>query len=109
MVGRVEILLSLVESFIELKYLHSVATPALLYHKEPSRRIQSPPTRALERNCLTLVLYGISDAGKGPIMGALGPERTSKDLGPDLGSLQSSTLPTMMTPGDCQGSWRLSQ
>ena len=42
LVGRVEIVLSLVESFIELKYFHDVATPALLYHKEPARRIQSP-------------------------------------------------------------------
>ena len=42
LVGRVEIVLSLVETFIELKYFHSVATPALLCHKEPARRIQSP-------------------------------------------------------------------
>ena len=34
--------LSLVESFIELKYFHTVATQALLCHKEPARRIQSP-------------------------------------------------------------------
>ena len=34
LVGIVEIVLSLVESFIELKYFHNVATPAL--------RIQSP-------------------------------------------------------------------
>ena len=34
--------LSLVESFSELKYFHDVATPALLCHKEPARRIQSP-------------------------------------------------------------------
>ena len=37
LVGRLEILLSLVESFIELKYFHSDATPALLCHKEPAR------------------------------------------------------------------------
>ena len=42
LVGRVEIVLSLVESFIEIKYMHDVATPALLCHKEPARRIQSP-------------------------------------------------------------------
>ena len=48
--------LSLVESLIELKYFHGVATPALLCHKEPAR---------------------ISD---------------DHDLGPDLGSLQCSTL-----------------
>ena len=41
LVGIVEIVLSLVESFIELKYFHDVATPALLCHKEPARRIQS--------------------------------------------------------------------
>ena len=39
LVGIVEILLSLVESFIELKYFHNVATPALWCHKEPN---QSP-------------------------------------------------------------------
>ena len=49
LVGRVEIVLSLVESFIELKYFHDVATPALLCHKEPARRIQSPLLGALER------------------------------------------------------------
>ena len=38
LVGIVEIMLSLVERFIELKYFHSVATPALLCHKEPARR-----------------------------------------------------------------------
>ena len=37
LVGRVQILLSLVETFIELKYFHDVATPALLCHKEPAR------------------------------------------------------------------------
>ena len=42
LVGIVEIVLSLVESFIELKYFHDVATPALLCHKEPARHIQSP-------------------------------------------------------------------
>ena len=40
MVGIVEIVLSLVENFIELKYFHDVATPALLYHKEPARSKQ---------------------------------------------------------------------
>ena len=45
LVGIVEIVLSLVESFIELKYFHDVATPAPLCHKEPARHIQSlaPP------------------------------------------------------------------
>ena len=51
--------LSLVESSRVLKYLHalkgpiigalSVATPAILCHKEPARRIQSPLLGALER------------------------------------------------------------
>ena len=40
LVGIVEIVLSLVESFIEQKYFHDVAPPALLCHKEPARRIQ---------------------------------------------------------------------
>ena len=53
MVGRVEIVLSLVETFIELNYFHGVATPALLCHKEPAPRIQSP----------LLVLYGIGGIG----------------------------------------------
>ena len=35
-------LIALVESVIELKYFHGVATPALLCHKEPACRIQSP-------------------------------------------------------------------
>ena len=52
LVGIVEILLSLVESFIELKYFYSVATPALLCHKEPARRLGA---------CSSLVLYGIRD------------------------------------------------
>ena len=39
LVGRVEILLSLVETFIELKYFHDVAMPALLCHKEPACHI----------------------------------------------------------------------
>ena len=34
--------LSLVENFTELKYFHDVATPALLCHTEPPRRIKSP-------------------------------------------------------------------
>ena len=42
--------------------LQSVATPALLCHKEPARRIQSPLLEALERS--SLVLYGI----KAPII-----------------------------------------
>ena len=41
LVGIVEILLSLVVSFTELKYFQDVTTPALLCHKEPARRIQS--------------------------------------------------------------------
>ena len=41
--------LSLVESFIELKYIHDVATPALLCLKESARRIQSPVLGVLER------------------------------------------------------------
>ena len=32
-----------------MKYFHSDATPALLCHKEPARRIQSPLLGALER------------------------------------------------------------
>ena len=48
---------SLVESFIELKYFHGVATPALLCHREPARRIQSP-LRVKEK---ALVLYGIRE------------------------------------------------
>ena len=48
LVGIVEIELSLVESFMELKYFHNVATPALLCHKEPART--------------QLVLYGIRDS-----------------------------------------------
>ena len=47
LVGIVEIVLSLVEIFIELKYFHDVATPALLCHKELARRIQSPLLGAL--------------------------------------------------------------
>ena len=54
--------LSLVESFIELKYFHHVATPALLCHKEPARRIQTP-----------LLGIGGFHARKGPIVGALMP------------------------------------
>ena len=71
MVEIIEILLSLVESFIELKYFHDVATSALLCHKEPARRIQSFLLGSLERS---LVLYGIRIVGfhalKGPIIGA---------------------------------------
>ena len=36
-------------SFIELKYFHDVATPALLCHIEPARSIQSPLLGALKR------------------------------------------------------------
>ena len=69
---NVEVCLSLVES---------VAAPALLCHKEPARRIQSPLLGALERKiplggyfaCSSLVLYGIRIGGfharKGSIMG----------------------------------------
>ena len=46
LVGIAEIVLSLVEIFIELKYFHDVATPALLWHKEPARR-KIPPTRGI--------------------------------------------------------------
>ena len=42
LVGRVEILLSSVESFIELKYFHDVAMPALLCHKEQARASKAP-------------------------------------------------------------------
>ena len=35
--------LSLVESFIELKFVHGVATPALLCQKEPARSKQNTP------------------------------------------------------------------
>ena len=37
----VKIMLSLVESFIKLKYFHGVPGPALLCHKEPAGRIHS--------------------------------------------------------------------
>ena len=47
LVDIVEIVILLVESFIELKYFHGVPTLALLYHKEPAR-IQSPLLEALE-------------------------------------------------------------
>ena len=77
--------LSLDESFRVLKYFHSVAMPALLCHKEPGRRIQSPLLGALERkiplggyfSCSSLALYGIRIGGfhaqKGSIIGALMP------------------------------------
>ena len=51
-------LVRIVESSIELKYFHDVATPGLLCHKEPARRIQGPLLWALARN------------GKGPIISA---------------------------------------
>ena len=47
LVGIVEAWISLVDSFIELKYFHDVAPPALLCHEEPARRIQSPLLGAL--------------------------------------------------------------
>ena len=59
--------------------------PALLCHKGPARRIQSPLLGALERKiplggyfaCSSLVLYGIRIVGfqalKGPFIGALMP------------------------------------
>ena len=46
LVGIVEIVLSLVQSFTELKYFHSVATPALLYHKDTAQDTQWPLLRA---------------------------------------------------------------
>ena len=67
MVGIVEIVLLLVESFVELKYFQDVATPALLCHKEPARRIQCLLLGALERKILGI---GGFHAGKGPIIGA---------------------------------------
>ena len=45
-----------------------VAPPALLCHKEPARRIQSPLLGALERKIPPL---GGFHARKGPILGAL--------------------------------------
>ena len=48
LVGRVEILLSLVQSFIELKYFHDVATPALFCHKEPARRKNAKKPHAIK-------------------------------------------------------------
>ena len=61
LVGRVEIVLSLVESFIELKYFHDVATPALLCHKELAQGTQRPLPGDLGGNSLSIwgVLYGI--------------------------------------------------
>ena len=46
-----------------LSLVESNAAPALLCHKEPARRIQSPLLGALERKipCSSLVLYGIRD------------------------------------------------
>ena len=68
---NVEAWLSLVESFIVLKYFHGVAPPALLCHKEPARRIQSPllgaylglwtPMQWGYFAYSSLVLYGIRD------------------------------------------------
>ena len=57
LVGIVEIVLSLVETFIELKYFHDVATPALLCHKEPARR--KPLVGGF--GCDELVLYAIRE------------------------------------------------
>ena len=42
LVGIVEIVLSLVETFIEMKYFHNDATPALLCHKEPALASKAP-------------------------------------------------------------------
>ena len=41
--SNVQAWLSLVESFNVLKYLHGVATPALLCHKEPAQGLQNTP------------------------------------------------------------------
>ena len=64
MVGRVQIVLSLVETFIELKYFHDVATPALLFHKEGGAS-KIPPMGVLAFQngfgCDELVLYGIRE------------------------------------------------
>ena len=72
--------------------------PALLCHKEPARRIQSPLLRALERKiplggyfaCSSLVLYGIRVpiinpfcAGKPPIQATPRPSSTNES-GPGL-------------------------
>ena len=59
LVGRVEIVLSLVESFIELKYFHHVALERKKKHSFGVILLAS------------LVLYGIRDARKGPIVGGL--------------------------------------
>ena len=61
--------ISLVESFRVLKYIHSVATPALLCHKEPAQGTQSPHWGVFRPKaqhvggfgCLELVLYGIRE------------------------------------------------
>ena len=65
--------------------LRGISSPAVLCHKEPARRIQSPLLGALDRKiplggyfaCSSLVLYGIRIGGfharKGPIIGALMP------------------------------------
>ena len=75
--------------------------PALLCHKEPARRIQSPLLGALERKiplggyfaCSSLVLYGIRIGGfharKGPIIGALGVFCVLK---PQVGGFVSNEL-----------------
>ena len=62
LVGIVEAWLSLVESFIELKYFHDVATPALLCHKEACR-IQSPVIQ-------NTPMHPCFHERKGPIIGA---------------------------------------
>ena len=61
LVGIVEIVLSLVESFIELKYFHDVAPPALLCHKEPAALDRKIPPYYLYFACSSLVLYCIRD------------------------------------------------
>ena len=74
----------MVESFIELSYFHDVATPALVCHKEPARASKASYW-ALERGGILFaprsffMALGIGGfhARKGPIIGALMPQRTS--------------------------------
>ena len=69
---NVQAWLSLVETFKMLKYFHSVATPALLCHKEPARRIQSP-LLGTPRWFFMAQGTGGFHARKGPIINALMP------------------------------------
>ena len=62
LVGRVEIVLSLVENFKELKYFHVVAPPALLCNKEPGIRWLPCVPKPLSFECDELVLYGIKES-----------------------------------------------